>query len=142
MSLNPVHGEVYSIQHYVIKFVSDLRQVSGFLRVLRFPPLTKLTVTKKWNIVESGIKHHNTNTTHTLISFISKTRLQPAVGGRHLGVSYRVCNMFFNTNLMQFFKYLLLFTYVFVIKQICFPHGKFVTKKDSGEKYFLVNLCT
>ena len=27
---NPVHGEVYSIQHYVIKFVSDLRQVGGF----------------------------------------------------------------------------------------------------------------
>jgi len=24
-------GEVYSIQHYVIKFVSDLRLVSGFL---------------------------------------------------------------------------------------------------------------
>jgi hypothetical protein len=24
VSLNPVHGEVYSIQHYVIKFVSDL----------------------------------------------------------------------------------------------------------------------
>ena len=23
---NPVHGEVYSIQHYVIKFVSDLLQ--------------------------------------------------------------------------------------------------------------------
>jgi hypothetical protein len=45
MSSNPVHGEVYSIQHYVIKFVSDLRQVSGFLRVLRFPPPIKLTVT-------------------------------------------------------------------------------------------------
>ena len=28
---NPVHGEVYSIQLYVIKFVSDLRQVGGFL---------------------------------------------------------------------------------------------------------------
>jgi hypothetical protein len=28
VSLNPVHGEVYSIQHYLIKFVSDLRQVS------------------------------------------------------------------------------------------------------------------
>jgi hypothetical protein len=28
-----VHGEVYSIQHYVIKFVSDLRQVRGFLQV-------------------------------------------------------------------------------------------------------------
>jgi len=28
------HGEVYLIQHYVIKFVSDLWQVSGFLRIL------------------------------------------------------------------------------------------------------------
>ena len=28
--------EVYLIQHYVIKFVSDLRQVSDFLWVLRF----------------------------------------------------------------------------------------------------------
>ena len=37
MSLNPAHGEVHLVQHYVIKFVSDLRQVSGFLRVLRFP---------------------------------------------------------------------------------------------------------
>jgi hypothetical protein len=39
----PVHGEVKSIQHYVIKFISDLRQVGGFLRVLRFPPPIKLT---------------------------------------------------------------------------------------------------
>jgi hypothetical protein len=31
VSSNPVHGEVYSIQYYVIKFVSDLRQVGGFL---------------------------------------------------------------------------------------------------------------
>ena len=30
-------------QYYVIKFVSDLRQVGGFLRVLRFPPPIKLT---------------------------------------------------------------------------------------------------
>ena len=45
VSLTPVHGEVYSIQHYVIKFVSDLRQVGGFLRVLRFPPPIKLTAT-------------------------------------------------------------------------------------------------
>jgi hypothetical protein len=27
------HGEVYSIQHYVIKFVSDLQQVCGILRI-------------------------------------------------------------------------------------------------------------
>jgi hypothetical protein len=39
----PAHGEVYSIQHYVIKCVSDLRQVDGFLHVLRFPPPIKLT---------------------------------------------------------------------------------------------------
>ena len=32
VSSNSAHGEVYSIEYYVIKFVSDLRQVSGFLR--------------------------------------------------------------------------------------------------------------
>jgi hypothetical protein len=42
---NPVQDEVYSIQHYVIKFVSDMRQICGFLRVLRFPPPIKLTAT-------------------------------------------------------------------------------------------------
>jgi hypothetical protein len=36
MLVLPVRGEVYSIQHYVIKFVSELRQVGGFLWVLRF----------------------------------------------------------------------------------------------------------
>jgi flagellar biosynthesis protein FliR len=36
-------GEMYSIQHYVIKFVCELRQVSGFLRVLRFLPSIKQT---------------------------------------------------------------------------------------------------
>jgi len=36
LSSNPAYGDVYSIQHYVIKFASNLRQVSGFLRVFRF----------------------------------------------------------------------------------------------------------
>jgi len=40
VSSKPNNGEVYSIQHYVIKFVSDLRQVSGFLRVLWFPSVS------------------------------------------------------------------------------------------------------
>jgi hypothetical protein len=31
VSSNSAHGEVYSIQYYVIKFVSDLQQVGGFL---------------------------------------------------------------------------------------------------------------
>jgi hypothetical protein len=34
MSSNPTHGEVYSIQHYVIKFVSDLRQVGGSHKII------------------------------------------------------------------------------------------------------------
>jgi hypothetical protein len=42
VSSNPVHGEAYSIKHYVVKFVNDLRQVSGFLWVLRFPPPIKI----------------------------------------------------------------------------------------------------
>ena len=46
VSLNPTDGEVYLIQHYVIKFVSDLCQASGFFRVLRFPPQIKLTAMK------------------------------------------------------------------------------------------------
>jgi len=33
------------VQHYVIKVVSDLLQVGGFLWVLRFPPPIKLTAT-------------------------------------------------------------------------------------------------
>ena len=45
VSSNPAHGEVYSMQPYVIKFVSELRQVGGFLWVLRFSPQIKLTAT-------------------------------------------------------------------------------------------------
>ena len=71
VSLNPVHCKVYLIQHYVIKFVSDLRQVSGFFWVLRFPPRYS------WNIVESGVKHHSpTKRQQSIIYFI---RL-PSVG--------------------------------------------------------------
>ena len=47
---NPTHGEVYSVQHYVIKLISDLQQVCDFFQ---FPLY--------WNIVESGIKHYNPN---------------------------------------------------------------------------------
>jgi len=38
------------VQHYVIKFVSDLRQVGGFLRVLRF-----------WNKQTNKQTKYNTN---------------------------------------------------------------------------------
>ena len=45
VSSNPAHGEVYSMQHYVKRFVIDLQQVCGFLQVLWFPPPIKLTAT-------------------------------------------------------------------------------------------------
>ena len=38
VSLNFIHGEVYLIQLYVIKFFNDLLQVCGVLRVLQLPP--------------------------------------------------------------------------------------------------------
>jgi hypothetical protein len=40
---------MYSMQHYVIKLDSDLRQVGGFHRLHQ----------SCWHIVESGVKHHN-----------------------------------------------------------------------------------
>jgi hypothetical protein len=43
--LTTFENAVYSMQQYVLKFVSDLRQVSGFVQVLRFPPPIKLTAT-------------------------------------------------------------------------------------------------
>ena len=43
VSSNPT--QVYSMQHYVITFVSDLRQDVGFLQALRFPLQIKLTAT-------------------------------------------------------------------------------------------------
>ena len=42
-----------------ITFASDLRQIGGFLRVLRFSPPIKPRY--NWNIVENDIKHHNPN---------------------------------------------------------------------------------
>ena len=48
---NPIHDEVYSIQHYVIKFVSDLQLVSGFLQILLFPPPIKLLLKVALNTI-------------------------------------------------------------------------------------------
>jgi hypothetical protein len=42
---SPTHGGCARYKRYVIKFVSDLRQVGGFVRVLRFPLPIKLTAT-------------------------------------------------------------------------------------------------
>ena len=53
VSMNPAHGEVYSIQHYVIKFVSDLQKVGGFLRVL---PSSSTNKTDHHDITEILLK--------------------------------------------------------------------------------------
>jgi hypothetical protein len=45
VSLNPTHGDLYSIQHYVIKFVQNLWYVCGFNRVLQYPSPIKMTAT-------------------------------------------------------------------------------------------------
>jgi hypothetical protein len=46
--LNPVHGKKYSIQHYVIKFFSDLQQASAFLQVLwKYDHVGKIVKKKK-----------------------------------------------------------------------------------------------
>ena len=47
---------VPSIQHHVIKFVSDLRQVGGFPRVLRFLPATNKTAPPPHDIAEMLLK--------------------------------------------------------------------------------------
>jgi hypothetical protein len=68
VSSNLDQGEVYSIQHYVIKFVSDLWQVGGFLlsspvsstnktdchditEILLQVALNTITLTQKGNII-------------------------------------------------------------------------------------------
>jgi hypothetical protein len=54
--LKPVHDEVYSIQHYVIKFVSDLRQVGGFLRVLQSKSVKQDKQTRLRSPIPEGIE--------------------------------------------------------------------------------------
>ena len=62
VSSNPAHGEVYSIQHYEIKFVNDLWQVG------KFSPGTPVFSTNKIDrhditgiLLKGAIKHHYPN---------------------------------------------------------------------------------
>ena len=67
---NPAHEEVHLIQHYVIKFVSDLRQVDGFIQVFLFPTVQNWPRRYSWNTVESSVKYHNPK---TLLNIIHET---------------------------------------------------------------------
>ena len=55
VSRNPAH--VYLIQQYVIKLLSEMRQVNGFLRVFRFPPPIKLTAKILLKVAINTITH-------------------------------------------------------------------------------------
>jgi hypothetical protein len=59
VSSNPAHGEVFLIQHYVMMFISDLRQVGGFLRVLR---INSIRQHKDIKCVEKSIQLSKRNT--------------------------------------------------------------------------------
>ena len=75
MSSNHVHGEVYSLQQYVIKFVSNLRQIRGFPCVLRFPPPINLafTIFKDWSQLFFGSWRNNLNqVVHIVYPALSK----------------------------------------------------------------------
>jgi hypothetical protein len=65
---NHVHGDVDSIQHYVIKFASDLRQVGGFL-------LASTNKTDRHDIAEILLKvalnTRNQPTTITVENFVT-----------------------------------------------------------------------
>jgi hypothetical protein len=56
------------VQHYVIQFVSDLRQFGGFLRVILFPPpinqtdrhgLTEMLLKVALNIIKQTNRFYN-----------------------------------------------------------------------------------
>ena len=70
VSSNSVHGEMYSIQHYLIKFDSDLWQIGGFPRLLRF--------------VSYSNKTDNHDTTEILLKValntIARNNWMPALG--------------------------------------------------------------
>jgi hypothetical protein len=98
VSLNPVHGEVYSMQHYVIKFISDLRQVGDFLWVLWFPPDVHPMNTQK--------NHSNCLTDVVLHPTKLETGLKTVciqINIRYIFSQHRVRVMVFNANFNNIF---------------------------------------
>jgi hypothetical protein len=57
VSSNTAHGGVYSIQHYVKKFVSDLQQVTGFLPGT---PVNPNTIRSRWCLIAYAVVNPTT----------------------------------------------------------------------------------
>ena len=93
---NPAHCEMYSIQHYVIKFASNLRQVGGFLRVL--PPVYQLLAHGRWfspgtpgtpGTTTSKTVHHNA--TETLLKVVLNTKTQTQTSSLLINAHKHTC---------------------------------------------------
>ena len=121
VSSNLDQGEV---QHYVIKFVSDLRQVGGFLRVLRIPPLIKLTPRYTWNIAEHHQANKQTNIFKHICTILNIHSFFPyesvCLGYQTGSIKYLWANLCFICTLWQLYVFLLyyfkgiLFTYIVI----------------------------
>ena len=85
---NSAHGEVYSIQHYVRTFASDLRQVGSFLPVLRFPP--PITMTSTIWLTEILLKVALNTITKTPFFF----RYMITTAQRTISLHYVICNVY------------------------------------------------
>ena len=86
MSLNLAHGKVYSIQHYVIKFISNLRQVWFSLGL----PVSSTNKTDRYDI----------NEMHVLLKVA-------------LNCLFVCCLMVFNFNtIQQYFSYLVAISFI------------------------------
>jgi hypothetical protein len=81
-------GEVYSIQHYVIKFVSDLRPVSGFLGTL----VSSTNKTDSHDITEKLLKMGLNTITITLTQV---HKVFSTIGCNHLA-SFVYCDINFS----------------------------------------------
>jgi hypothetical protein len=90
---------MYSMQHYVIKLVSDLWQVGGFHRVHQ----------SCWHIIESGAKHHIDIITRSCLKYIMFfTRSCLKYNVHH--VRYRSCLKYIMSVVKSCLKYIMFFT--------------------------------
>jgi hypothetical protein len=71
VSMNP---EVYSIQHYVIKFVSALRQVGGFLYTTLCDKVCQCLATGWWFSLVTPVSSINNTERHDITEILLKDR--------------------------------------------------------------------
>jgi hypothetical protein len=86
-SSNSVNGEVYPIQHYVIQFVSDLRQVGGFSGT----PVSFTIKTDLHNITAILLKVALNTITLTLILYQHNSICTPQINKRVLSKYKHKC---------------------------------------------------